>query len=371
MILQENVAQTLLSVPGLMSTDRSVCATFFALESLFKNNLPSVCPKLSLPTSFITEPLDYERSILDGHAEVISLDAMCEADLENRIEDADAIMIYHYFRLTKATIDRLENCKVIVRPGVGYDGIDIRAARDRGIPVCNVPNYGTEEVAGSALAISLSLTRGSHFLNSRLRRGIGEWSQEQAAPIPRLRGSVFGIVGCGRIGTATAIGAKAFGFDVVFFDPYQPDGYEKAPGIRRVDTLNQLLENSYIVTLHCPLTDDTRGMIGAEEIARIPKGSYLINTARGGVVDTVAVFKALKNGHIAGAGIDVLETEPPDSQSPVLTAWRNPDYPAHDRLLLNPHSAFYCEEGAEEFRTKGAKEVLRALRGEPLRNQVN
>ena len=330
---------------------------------------------MSLPiviiTDFITEPLNYERSVLDGHAEVHALGAMCEADLEGRIEDADAIMIYHYFRLTKSTIDRLGNCKVIVRPGVGYDGVDTKAARDRGIPVCNVPDYGTEEVADSALAMSLTLTRGTHFLQSRLRRGIGEWNQEQATPLPRLRGRVFGIIGCGRIGSAAAIRAKAFGFDVVFYDPYLPDGYEKALGIRRVDTLNELLEQSYIVTLHCPLTDETRGIIGAIEIARMPRGSYLINTARGGVLDTVAAVNALENNHLAGAGIDVLETEPPDPESPVLKAWRDQDHPAHDRLLLNPHSAFYCEEGAEEFRTKGAKEVLRALRGEPLRNQVN
>lgn len=322
-------------------------------------------------TDFITEPLDYERSILDGVAEVVALDAMSEAELEGRIEDADAVMVYHYFRFTKKTIDRLKNCKVIVRPGVGYDGVDIEAAKQRGIPVCNVPDYGTEEVADSAMAMALTLARGTHFLNSRLRRGIGDWNQQQAEPIPRLRGRVFGIIGCGRIGSATALRAKAFGFDVVFYDPGLPDGIEKALGVRRVDSLSALLEQSYIVSLHCPLTEQTRTIIGAAEIEQMPKDSFLINTARGGVLDTAAAVEALAAGHLAGAGIDVLEQEPPAEDSPVLTAWRNPDHPAHDRLLLNPHSAFYCEEGAEEFRTKGAREVLRALRGEPLRNQVN
>ncbi|MDF1858996.1 MAG: C-terminal binding protein [Verrucomicrobiales bacterium] len=322
-------------------------------------------------TDLITEPLDYERSILDGHAEVMALDAKSEGDLAGHIEDADAVMVYHYFRFTKASIDRMENCKVIVRPGVGYDGIDCEAARERGIPVCNVPDYGTEEVADSALAMTLNLTRGTHFLNSRLRRGLGEWNVDQAAPIRRLRNRIFGIIGCGRIGTAAALRAKAFGFEVIFYDPYLPDGVEKALGVKRVDNLADLLANSYVVSVHCPLTDETRGMIGSEEIGQMSKGTFLVNTARGGIVDTPAVIDALSSGHLTGTGIDVLEKEPPPEDSKVLAAWRNPDHPAHDRLILNPHTAFYCEEGCEEFRTKGASEVLRALKGEPLRNVVN
>ncbi|MDF1851541.1 MAG: C-terminal binding protein [Verrucomicrobiales bacterium] len=327
-------------------------------------------PKVVI-TDLIVEPLDYERRILDGHAEVIALDARSEDELIGQIEDADAVMVYHYFRFTRASIERLERCRVIVRPGVGYDGIDCAFARERGIPVCNVPDYGTEEVADSALAMALSLTRGSHFLNSRLRRGIGEWNVDEALPLPRLRGQVYGIVGCGRIGTATALRAKAFGFDVVFYDPYLADGVDKALGLRRVDTLEELLRESFVVSIHCPLTEETRGMVGASEIAEMETGAYLVNNARGGVVDTDAVVEALSCGQLAGAGIDVLEQEPPDESSLVLQAWRDPDHPAHDRLILNPHTAFYCDEGCEEFRTKGAAEVLRALRGEPLRNIVN
>ncbi len=330
------------------------------------NQLPKV-----VITDFIDEPLDHERRILDGHAQITALNAMTEADLTGQIEDADAIMVYHYFRFTRASIERLEKCKIIVRPGVGYDGVDLDAAREHGIPVCNVPDYGTEEVADSALAMALSLTRGSHFLNSRLRRGLGHWNVDQGKPIHRLRGRVFGIIGCGRIGTAAALRAKAFGFDVVFYDPYLPDGVDKALGIRRVDSLAELLGEAFVASLHCPLTEETRGLIGAAEISQMKPGAFLINTARGGVVDTAAVVDALAEGHLAGAGIDVLEQEPPPADSAVLTAWRNPDHPAHDRLILNPHSAFHCEEGAAEFRTKGAQEVLRGLRGEPLRNQVN
>ncbi|MEO1843381.1 MAG: NAD(P)-dependent oxidoreductase, partial [Akkermansiaceae bacterium] len=150
-----------------------------------------------------------------------------------------------------------------------------------------------------------------------------------------------------------------------------PDGIEKSLGVGRVDTLGDLLAQSYILSLHCPLAEETRGMIGAEEIAKMAQGTFLINAARGGIVDTAAVVDALTTNHLRGAGIDVLEQEPPAEDSPVLKAWRDPDHPAHDRLLLNPHAAFYCDEGGEEFRTKGAREVQRALRGEPLRNVVN
>lgn len=330
---------------------------------------------MSLPkvviTDFITEPLNLERAVFDGSAEVVALNAMSEEELVGQIEDASAVMCYHYLSLGRATIERLANCKVIVRPGVGYDNIDYLAARELGIPVCNVPDYGTEEVADSAMGMALALARGTHFLHSRLRRGLGDWSVEAATPIPRLRGRVFGIVGCGRIGSAVAMRAKAFGFEVVFYDPYLADGMDKALGIRRVETLQELLSQAYIVSLHCPLTEETRNMISAQELSSMKAEAYLINTARGGVVDTDAVVDALAAGDLRGAGIDVLEQEPPPEDSPVIKAWRDPEHPAHDRLFLNPHAAFYCEEGGEEFRTKGANECLRGLRGEPLRNVVN
>ncbi|MEM9018572.1 MAG: C-terminal binding protein, partial [Verrucomicrobiota bacterium] len=300
-------------------------------------------------TDFMTEPLTFERRVLDGVASVEALNAFSEEELVGKVENADAIMVYHYFRLTRATIERLEKCRIIVRPGVGYDGVELEAAKECGIPVCNVPDYGTEEVADSTLAMALSLVRGTHVLNSRLRREQGEWSVDEVRPLPRVRGRVFGIIGCGRIGSAVALRAKAFGFDVLFFDPYLPDGIEKSLGVRRADSLMQLLSSSYVLSIHCPLTPETRGMIGCEEIASMTRGGHLINTARGGIVDTEAVVDALHDGILAGAGIDVLETEPPPADSSVLRAWRDSDHPAHDRLLLNPHAAFHCEEGAEEF----------------------
>lgn len=322
-------------------------------------------------TDFVTEPLDCERQILGDLAEVIALDARSESDLAGRIENADAVMMYHFLSIGAETIERLEHCRLIVRCGVGFDNVDCAAARRRGIAVANVPDYGTEDVADSAIGMILTLARGIHFLNSRLRRGRGPWSYTQALPVPRLRGRTLGIIGLGRIGTAVALRAKAFGMRVVFYDPYVLDGSEKSLGIARAETLGELLREAYVVSLHCPLTAETRHLLNRETIALMPPGSFLINTSRGAVVEVLDVLDAITRGHLAGAGIDVLETEPPAENDPLLLAWREPNHPAHDRLILNPHAAFYCDEGLEEMRIKGSRNCRRALLGEPLRNIVN
>jgi len=312
-----------------------------------------------------------ERAALAEVAGVEALDAHSEDELVGRIEDADAIMLYHNLGLSRQTIERLERCKLIVRCGVGYDNVDHAFAAERGIPVANVPDYGTEEVADSAIGMALSLARGIHTLNSRLRAGIGPWFYTQVQPTHRLRGRVFGIVGLGRIGRATALRAKALGMDVVFYDPYVPDGGDKALGVRRAWTLAELLRQVHVLSLHCPLTDETRHMIDAQAIAQMPGGAFLINTARGGVVDVSAISEAIRTGQLAGAGIDVLVDEPPSADNPLIAAWRDPDDPCHHRLIVNPHSAFYCEEGLMEMRTKGAAACRAALCGEPIRNIVN
>ncbi|MCL6501440.1 MAG: C-terminal binding protein [Pirellulales bacterium] len=324
-----------------------------------------------LVADFITGPLDPERSVLGELADVEAVAAHTEQDLHRRVEDAHALMIYHTIAITRQTIDRLECCKLIVRCGVGYDNIDCAAARARGIPVANVPDYGTEEVADTALGLALSLVRGINLLNSRLRAGVGEWSFQQAVPMRRLRGRVFGIVGLGRIGTATALRAKALGMDVAFYDPYVPDGRDKALGIRRCETLEELLRQSWVLSLHCPLTAETRHMLNAESMRLMPRGGYLVNTARGAVVDTAAVPAVLAEGHLAGVALDVLPEEPPAAGDPLVAAWRDPQHPAHHRLILNPHAAFYCEEGLTEMRLKGSEACRRALLGLPLRNVVN
>ena len=323
-------------------------------------------------TDFITEPLDCERDVLGELATVTSLDACHEEDLTGQIENVDALMLYHRLTITRHTIDRLERCKILVVCGVGFDNVDHNYAEQRGLPVVNVPDYGTEEVADSAVGMMLSLTRGISFYNSRLRERRGDWDHRQAVPLTRLRGQVLGIVGLGRIGTAVALRGKSLGMDVVFYDPYVSDGCDKSLGIRRAEHLDDLLKQSFVLSLHCPLTDQTRQMIDGRAITKMRRGSYLINAARGAIVDTSAIPDAIASGRLAGAGIDVLESEPPDEKDdPLIVAWRNSRHPAYDRVLINPHAAFYSEQGVVDMRTKGAEACRRALLGQPLRNVVN
>lgn len=320
---------------------------------------------------FVKDGMEPERRILGDIADVTPLDAFKEEELLGRIEDADAVMIYHHLGLSRLTIERLKHCKLIVRCGVGFDNVDHAYARQRGIPVSNVPDYGTEDVADTAIAMMMGMMRGVTFLNSRLQAKAGAWHYSQTIPLHRLRGRVCGVVGLGRIGTAAALRAKALGMDVVFYDPYKPAGYDKAIGIRRVDKFNDLLVQSHVITLHCPLTDETRHMINAATLAKMPKGAYLVNTARGDVVDTSAIPAAIESGQLAGAGIDVLLHEPPADDEPLVAAWRNPNHPAHHRVLLNPHSAFYCEEGMMDMRVKGSEACRKAILGEPIPNVIN
>ena len=326
-------------------------------------------PKVVI-TDMMADELAPEREALGPGIRLEALDAHREEDLAGRIEDADAVIVYQV-PLSRRAIERLERCRVIVRGGVGYDKVDGAFARARGIALAYVPDYCTEEVADSALGLLLALTRGLAFANARLRAREASWSFAVAAPLRRLRGRVLGIVGLGRIGTATALRAKALGMEVAYYDPYKPLGFDKALGLRRAATLEELARESWALSLHCPLTAETRTMIDADVLSLLPGGSYLVNTARGGVVDTAAVPAAVACGQLAGVGLDVLESEPPGEDDPLIRAWRDPGHPAHHRVVLTPHSAFYSEESRRECRTKAALTCLRALAGEPIPNVVN
>lgn len=315
--------------------------------------------------------LEEEERVLEGLATVESLDVHHESELWGRVEDCDALMVYHTLKVTRATIERLTQCKLIVRCGVGYDNVDYAFARTRGIPVANVPDYGNEEVADSAIGLMLALTRGIVFHNMWLRPADADWRFHHVAPLYRLRGRTFGILGLGRIGTAAATRAKALGMNVIFYDPYKPDGYDKALGIRRVETLEELMNQSNVLSCHCPLTPETHQIINATSIEWMQQGSYLINTSRGNVVDVTAIPAAIASGKLAGAGIDVLPIEPPPADHPLVAAWRDPNHPAFHRVILNAHNAFYSVEGLRDMRVKGAEACRRALAGLPLRNVVN
>lgn len=319
-------------------------------------------------TDFIATDLEWEREELAGVAEVAGCAAGHERELEPILEQADALIVWHVITISAATIARLRRCRLLVRAGVGYDNVDLAAAAELRLPVCNVPDYGTEDVADHAVTLALALLRRVGEAAATMRRGGWDW--RLLTPIHRLRGRTAGIVGLGRIGTAAALRLKAFGFDVCFLDPYLPDGADKSLGLRRCETLAELLAQSDLVSLHVPLTDETRYLIRAETIARMRPEAVLVNTARGGVVDTAAVADALAAGRFRGVGLDVLPSEPGSDADPLFAGWRRQE-PWAERVILTPHLAFYSEEGMEELRRKAARQVRRMLEGRPLRNVVN
>ena len=282
-----------------------------------------------------------------------------EADVAKRGAEADVLLVYHTIKLTERSIATLAKCKGIIRCGVGYDNIDLEAAAKRGIVVCNVPDYGTEEVADHALLMLLAIAR--RFLPAQQSVRDGKWDFGIAIDTPRLRGRTLGVIGCGRIGTAMVLRAKAIGMRVVIHDPFKPDGLEKALGVERCHRLEDLLAQSQFVSLHCPLTPQTRHLLNAKTLALMPKGGYVINTARGPCVDANGLMQAIDSGQIAYAALDVVEVEPLNDER----------VRKHPKIVLTPHTAFYSIEGYQEMRSKGAEEARRILLGETVRNPVN
>jgi C-terminal binding protein len=315
--------------------------------------------KTVLIADFLDET-SIESGVLDDLADLIMARARDETELIKYLPDADAIMVFHDLSiLSEASFSWAPRCRGVVRAGVGYNNIDVNSASRHNVVVCNVPDYGTEEVADHAIMFLLALAR--RLVGSHQAIRAGTWDYRTAVGAPRLRGRTFGIIGCGRIGTATAVRAKALGLDVVFYDPYLRQGMDKALGIRRVYRLDDLLEQSDFVSLHCYLDQSNRHLINSDTIARMRPGAYLINTARGPLVNEAALLNALDSGQIAAAGLDVVESEPLE-----IDRLRQ-----HPQVLFTPHTAFYSVEGYTELRTKTAEEIRRILLGEPPRNPVN
>jgi phosphoglycerate dehydrogenase-like enzyme len=285
----------------------------------------------------------------------------------------DAIVVWHQMPIDRAFIAALERCRIIVRAGVGFDHIDLAAAAEAGIPVANTPDYGTSEVADHAIGLMLALRRGIVTYHQNLvadpRAG---FDYKRAPLVRRLRGRVFGVVGLGSIGTATALRAKAFGMRVVAYDPYAVRGAEIAVGVERVETLNELLAASDTVSIHCPLTDETNNMIGAAAFRAMKRDAILINTARGAIVDVPALIEALRDKVIAGAAIDVLSVEPPHPDDAIAVAYRGLHDPlVGHRLILTPHAAWSSPESVADARRLSVETAMLYLRDGKLRNLVN
>jgi D-3-phosphoglycerate dehydrogenase len=280
-------------------------------------------------------------------AELVLVQAQEEKDLILSCKEADGLL-NQYALLTRRVLENLPKCKVVARYGVGVDSVDLRAATDLGIVVANVPDYCMDEVANQTIAMLLTLIRKTAFFDQKVKSG--QWDFHSGIPIYRTKGKTMGLIGCGKIGLEVAKRISAFGVRVIVFDPY----LEKTPEGVELRDLDTVLRESDFISIHCPLNDSTRHLIGEKAFKKMEKRPLLINTSRGPIIEEKALIQALKGGEISGAGLDVLEKEPPDPQSPLLKM---------DNVILSPHSSFYSEESISELKRRTAKNVLEVLTG--------
>ncbi len=300
-----------------------------------------------------------EREVVGDAGEVRRYLCDSDADFTDEICTAQALIVWHNTPIGRAGLARLANCRALIRNGVGVDSVDTEAARELGLPVCNVPDYGTEEVADHAIALALALCRQLFPLDQEAKR-LG-WTIRVETKLRRLRELTFGIIGLGRIGTATALRAKALGFQVCFYDPYLPNGVDKAVGISRARTLHDLLRISDVLSVHCPLNAETQHLIAERELAVLKPSSFVVNTARGAIIKKPAILAALREGRLAGAGLDVVEDEP----------LKTVDEAATPNLIVTCHAAFCSVEAKAEMRRTSARIARAAILGDPLENVVN
>jgi D-3-phosphoglycerate dehydrogenase len=303
--------------------------------------------------------LNPERQVLEPiGAEVV--DAQCETEEEviKAAGDADAILNQRFY-MTPRVLNALKRCKIIVRYGVGVDNIDIEGATAAGILICNVPDYGMEEVSDHAIAQLLGLIRKIPSIDKTAKDGT--WNYKWHTPIYRIKGSTLGIVGLGRIGRAVARKIKPWGLRVLADDPYIEDEIFAANGAAKA-SLDQVLEESDYVTVHVTLTDETYHMFSYERFKKMKETAYFINTSRGRVVEETGLCQALREGQIAGAALDVMETEPPGKGHPLY---------AFPNVIITPHIAFYSEQSVIDLKRMSAEEIARVLQGQPPRSPVN
>jgi len=279
----------------------------------------------------------------------------CVTEDEVKSGCADAtVLLIQYAHISRSVMEALPSLKLVVRYGVGYDTVDVRAARELGVTVCNVPDYGTNEVADQAMAHTLCLARKLYLANADIRRG--NWNFIETIPVYRLSCLTVGIVGFGRIGRQYAKRMNAFGARIIATD--QQD--LKAPEYVTMVSFEGLLRQSDIISIHCP-ADGNIDLIDEKEFAMMKDGAYLINTARGGIVNEDALDRALASGKLAGCGLDVVSREPLPADHPLLR---------HSNLTVSPHMAWYSEESACELKRKVAEEAVRFVAGVPVRYAV-
>ena len=289
--------------------------------------------------------LDIESEVLAaaGH-ELVAASCRTPEEVIAAAAGVDALLV-QFAPITAEVFEALPQLGLVCRYGVGVDVVDTDAARDHGVWVCNVPDYGTTEVAMHAVAMLLALLRNVAGHDREVRAG--HWDYHLGGQLRRPSSLTLGVVGLGRIGGMAAERAAAWFGAVVGYDPYLTDS--AWPNRLERLSLEDLFARSSAITLHLPLTDTTRGLVGTDLLTRMPSGSYLVNTARGGLVDLDALLDALDSGRLAGVALDVLPQEPPPQDHPLLS---------HPRALITPHVAWYSAEAEVELRRKAAQNIV-------------
>lgn len=290
---------------------------------------------------------------------IIQVKALEKEAIMEGLKDADVVMV-QYTILDKEIIDSLENCKIILRYGIGLDNIDLDAAARNGIYVANVPDYGVIEVADHAMTLLLALARKLPVYSTVIKEG--EWGFSKAVPIHRLEGRKLGLIGFGTIARKVAKRAQAFGLEVTAYDPYVDEKVMNEAGVKKADSVSDISKSSDFVSLHVGLFDETRLMINNEFINNMKDGSFIINTARGPLVDFDALIPAIKSKKLGGAAIDVFMQEP---------LARDDELRTMEGLILTPHAAYYSEEALQALHILAAEEVVRVIKGELPRHFCN
>lgn len=273
-------------------------------------------------------------------------------------QDADAVQV-HFAPITREIIAALPKCRMIARSAVGMDNIDVAAATELGMPVTNVPDYGIEDVATHTLLLTMAVAKRLNRLVDTVKQGV--WDYAVAKPVHRIQGQTFGMIGCGGIARCTAQKAQAIGMKVIACDPYLTQEQVEPLGIT-LKSMDEVAAESDFVSLHLHLSPATEGMIDKAFFQKMKPTAFFINTARGGLVKEPELVEALQEGLIAGAGLDVLCSESISPEDPLLKM---------DNVMVTPHAAWYSEEAYLTLLTSTAEEVVRGLRGEPLKHPFN
>ncbi len=314
-----------------------------------------------------------ERAISGGDVEFAIFNERDPGKISSKIwSECQAMVTGLSMPIDAQVISRLVKCKIIARLGVGYDMIDTVAAGNAGIAVCNVPDYGTNEVADHAIALLLSFTRGITQYTETYRTDPDKgWDYKITPAMTRMTGKCFGIIGLGRIGTAAAMRAKGFGMNVMAYDPFVPYGQELALNVERAYNLDELLRTADFISIHTPATELTYHLINQDTVSKMKPGVIIVNTARGPICDLDAIYSGLKSGQIGAAGLDVFDPEPPDVNHPLMLAWRGREAWLEGRFAATPHAAFFSPTSSKILREKALQTCLDYLKNNELRNCVN